>query len=101
MMSQIVQEEAGKIIVRVVKRPDCSDNDIKILDSELRRLLGQDMTIDYKFVEDIERVGTGKYRFVLSKLDEARLYGWRNHQHDNIGDHQTRSAPLKDKDKIN
>ncbi len=71
MMSQIVQEEPGRIIVRIVKRKDYSDEDTKILDAELRELLGKDMIIEYRFVDDIERVGMGKYKFVISKLDRG------------------------------
>ncbi|MFC1904222.1 phenylacetate--CoA ligase family protein [Chloroflexota bacterium] len=73
-MSQIIQEEVGSIVVRIVKRPSYSNDDVKILDTELKKRLGEDMSIEYRFVDDIERVGRGKYRFVLSKIDIARLY---------------------------
>ncbi|MFC1903254.1 hypothetical protein ACFLX4_04220, partial [Chloroflexota bacterium] len=73
-MSQIVQGEIGKITVRIVKRHNYSDEDLKILDTELRKRLGEDMVIEYEFVNDIERVGRGKYRFVLSKIYAAKLY---------------------------
>jgi len=67
-LSQIIQDKAGHILVKIVKDYNFSDEDIKILDIELRKRLGSDMDIDYEFVEDIPRTRMGKYKFVISKI---------------------------------
>jgi len=67
-LSQIIQDKVGHILVKIVKDYNFSDEDIKILDIELRKRLGDAMDIDYKFVEGIHRTRMGKYKFVISKI---------------------------------
>jgi phenylacetate-CoA ligase len=77
-MSQIVQKKAGQIVVRIVKTESFSSEDLNKLDYQLRKRLGQDMEIRYEFVDEVQLVGSGKYRFVISEIDIARLYHEQN-----------------------
>jgi len=73
-MSQIVQEKRGAIIMKIIKGNNYSNEDLKKLDIGLKKRLGEDMNIEYKFVNEIKKVGRGKYKFVISKLNIAKLY---------------------------
>lgn len=66
--SQIIQDEIGKIIVKIVKDNNFSDRDIQILDDELRKRLENNIDINYEFVDEIPRTKRGKYRFVISNV---------------------------------
>jgi phenylacetate-CoA ligase len=68
-LCQIIQEEVGHIIVKIVKDVNYRDDDLKRLDEELRNRLGENINIDYDFVDDIPRTKAGKLRFVISNID--------------------------------
>ena len=66
---QVVQEERGAIILKVVKgsrfAPDLFEREIL---SVLRQYLGEETRIDVQFVDLIPLVRTGKRQAVISKL---------------------------------
>jgi len=66
---QVVQEERGAIVLKVVKgsrfAPDLFEREIL---SVLRRYLGEETRIDVQFVDLIPLVRTGKRQAVVSKL---------------------------------
>lgn len=66
--SQIVQDEIGRITIKIVKDVNFFDKDIEILDEELRKRLSNSMEISYEFVNEIPKTGRGKYRFVISNI---------------------------------
>ncbi|MGB9561867.1 MAG: phenylacetate--CoA ligase family protein, partial [bacterium] len=69
LKSQIVQDEPGKIKLRVVKDEKVfSDEDIIILKRELVKRLGDDMEIEFEFVDDIPLTQRGKFKSVVSHL---------------------------------
>lgn len=70
---QILQEEIGRIEFRVVRGPRFTDADRKTLLDEARKRLGDDMRIEVSYVDDLQRSKTGKLRFVLSKIADARI----------------------------
>ena len=71
--AQIIQKEAGKMVVKIVKDGTFSIRDVKILDEELKKRLGNSMMIDYDYVEDIPRTTMGKYKFVVSEVANKYL----------------------------
>lgn len=66
---QVVQEELGKIILKIVKATSFDENEFQKLLAELRHFLGSDITIDIKFVDNIPMVRTGKQQGTVSKID--------------------------------
>jgi phenylacetate-CoA ligase len=66
--SQIIQEEPGRLQVRIVRRSDFSDKDSAHLISALRARVGPTMHIELQFVDNIPRTKTGKFRWVISKV---------------------------------
>jgi phenylacetate-CoA ligase len=67
--AQIVQNQLDKIEVRVVPGPGYSEQDKKILESELQKRLGHDMQIEFRIVDSIPRAANGKFRAVLSNIE--------------------------------
>jgi phenylacetate-CoA ligase len=66
--SQIIQEAPDRITIKIVKRPKYTDKDSKILLDEFYARLGDGIKIELDFVDDIPRSGSGKYRWVISKV---------------------------------
>lgn len=66
--SQIIQENNGKLIIKIVKRPGYSEKDSEYLVKELRSRISQEIDIELDFVEDIPLTKAGKYRWIVSKL---------------------------------
>ncbi len=66
--SQVVQEDIDRIVVRIVKNPGYSQEDSNHLLKELHTRVGDDMSIELEFVDEIPRTKAGKFRFVVSKV---------------------------------
>ncbi len=69
--SQILQEEADALIVKIVRRPGYSSKDEADLLTEFRTRLGGGMRIDFKYVDDIPRLPNGKFRAVVSRIADC------------------------------
>lgn len=66
---QMVQESPGHIKINVVKDLDFNEHTIKKFERKLRKVIGQKIETIFVFKERIPRENTGKYRFVISKMD--------------------------------
>ena len=66
--SQILQDELDLIRVKIVRRPDYTEDDSRHLVAALRERLGTAMRIELEFVENIPRTASGKYRWVISRV---------------------------------
>ena len=65
---QVVQEERGAIIFKVVKGSRYSDDVLDEVLRTFRKYLGQDMRIDVQFEEQLDMVRTGKRLASVSRL---------------------------------
>jgi phenylacetate-CoA ligase len=65
---QVVQERPGAMIFKVVKGSRYSDDVLQEVLGTFRSFLGDDMTVDVQFVENIEMVRTGKRLASVSKI---------------------------------
>ncbi len=68
---QFYQDTAGKIVFKVIRKEGYSENDSRMIQSELRKKLGEDVELSLAFVEDIPRTARGKQRFLEQKLELA------------------------------
>ena len=66
--SQIIQEDREHVLVKLIVRPDYSDDDTNYLLSELKKRLGEGIKIEIEFVDSIPRTASGKFRWVISKV---------------------------------
>jgi phenylacetate-CoA ligase len=67
--SQIIQEDVGHLRVLIVLREGDFDDVADGLRKGLHDRLGSEMQIDFEKVDDIQRASSGKYRWVVSKLN--------------------------------
>ena len=67
--SQMVQTAVDRLVVRVIPRPEYSAADTEHLVRELKARLGQDMQVDIEFVESLPRTASGKFKWVISRVD--------------------------------
>ena len=65
---QVVQELPNSMVFRVVKGGRYSDSVLEEILATFREYLGDDMTIDVEFVENVEMVRTGKRLASVSRL---------------------------------
>lgn len=70
--SQIIQTKEDRIIVRIVKEKDFSENDLNYLLNQLKIRLGKEVMIDVEAVSTIERTKGGKFRFIVSRIPNSR-----------------------------
>lgn len=71
-LAQIVQKDRKSILIRVVREPNYSIEDEKVILKEARVRLGSEIAINFEYVEDIPKTKGGKLRFVISMLNEAK-----------------------------
>ena len=66
--AQIIQERVDDLTIKIVKRPNFSESDMKLLEKEARLRLGSAIKLRYEFVDTLSRDPSGKLRFVVSKV---------------------------------
>jgi phenylacetate-CoA ligase len=67
-LSQIVQEEPDRVVVKIVPDELFSDADAAQLRSALQQRLGAEMRLEIQVVPSIPRTAAGKFRWVISKV---------------------------------
>ena len=65
---QFVQEEKGKVLFNIVKKPSYTDRDTDYIIQELKKKLGADMDLSIQFVDKISMTESGKHKFLIQKL---------------------------------
>lgn len=71
--AQLVQDEPGRMTVRIVKGPGYTDDDERRLRAEMRARVGEDVSFDVAYVDAISRTSRGKLRFVVSSLASGKI----------------------------
>jgi phenylacetate-CoA ligase len=71
--AQILQSEIERVVFRIVKRPEYGPNDEKEIVRMARLRLGSSVQIEFEYVDRIERAAGGKYRFIVSELNQEEL----------------------------
>jgi phenylacetate-CoA ligase len=70
LKTQIIQKSLDKIVLRIVKNDDFDDKSISILKEEFGKLTGDSMNIEFEFPDRIRREKSGKYRLVISEVND-------------------------------
>ncbi|HEU4452736.1 MAG TPA: hypothetical protein VFR81_06725, partial [Longimicrobium sp.] len=76
LKSQIVQDAPGRLLVRVVADADFSAAEERRLADALRERLGPAMRVDVARVGDIPREKSGKFRWVISRVEHPCRVAW-------------------------
>jgi phenylacetate-CoA ligase len=66
--SQIVQTLPNAIVVRLIPRSTYTEAHGTQLIGELKARLGDDVTVDVQFVDQLETSKNGKFKWVISKV---------------------------------
>jgi len=66
--AQIEQNRIDEIIIRIVKRDNFSENDLKLLKREVYTRFSKKMNLKFEFVERLKRDSSGKLKFIVSEL---------------------------------
>lgn len=74
-MAQIVQNSIDSIIIRVVKEDGYGMSDEQSILKGVRERLGDEMMINFEYVDDIKRTKNGKYRFILRNIPDLKAFG--------------------------
>ena len=68
---QLIQKKTDYIIIKVViDNKDLWNNNKIELDSKLKRILGEDVKIDFEAVKEIKPTKSGKYLYIISEVKE-------------------------------
>ena len=72
---QIVQDEPGRMRIRLVRGPEYRRHHEAELLEECHRRMGDRMDIELEYTSAIPRNRAGKFRAVINNAREARRYG--------------------------
>ena len=65
---QFYQDTKGELFFNIVKKDSYTDRDTQYIKEELYKKFGEDVDLIIKFVDEIPRTQSGKYRFLIQKL---------------------------------
>jgi len=68
LKSQIVQDQVGKVIVRIVKGPEYDKGQEQLLLRGFEERFLDQLEVEIVYVPDIERTSAGKYRWVVCNI---------------------------------
>ena len=64
---QVVQEKIDKIVIKIVPEEGFDEKQLDKI-REIIRERSEGWNVEFKFVDEIERTGAGKYKFIISNL---------------------------------
>lgn len=67
---QVVQEQLGEIAVRIVRDKNYTTKDEQEVEEQFRRKVGDELTIRFEYVDDVERTAAGKYTSIINRLGQ-------------------------------
>jgi phenylacetate-CoA ligase len=65
---QVIQETRDKLVIKIIKADDYSDNDTNHFMKILRAHIGNKVDIELQFVDEIRTTKAGKWKFIISRL---------------------------------
>ena len=67
---QFVQEKIDKLVVKLVKNEGFDQSSINYINNKIKGALGNNISVNIRFVDEIELTMSGKYRVAISQLEE-------------------------------
>ncbi len=65
---QFHQKEKGKVTFKIVKKAGYNEKNTEMINSELKKKLGNDVELELAFVGSIEKPQSGKFRFLIQEI---------------------------------
>jgi len=70
---QAIQKSYSHIVYRIVRSKfELPQTELDDIVSQTRRVMGDDCEVNFEFVDEISASASGKYRYVISEIEEAR-----------------------------
>lgn len=66
--AQIIQEDYDNVTLKIVPGKNYNENDARVVISELKKRLGNEVNIRVEIASEIKRTSSGKYRAVITKI---------------------------------
>jgi phenylacetate-CoA ligase len=77
---QIEQRDRGGVIFRIVKGPDWKEQNQAKLEQEIKSNMGDTFGVAFEFVDHIPMSRSGKFRFIVSKIEERMVVKSKIHK---------------------
>ena len=68
---QFYQDQPGRAEFRYIPSPSFQQSRLQAIEAGIRRKLGDDFSITFKAVAEVEKTSAGKHKWIVSKLPEA------------------------------
>ena len=68
---QVIQTARDELTVKLVKNEYFRQDSTFILEKKIKEYCGNDMIINFKIVDEIEKPSSGKFRFIISNIDNS------------------------------
>lgn len=65
---QLVQNEIGRVLLKIVKSDDFKQSDAKKIKSTMESSVDNRILVDISFVDQIEKTGRGKHKFLIQNI---------------------------------
>ena len=65
---QVIQKSINRLVIKIVLNEKPSQDRLDFCQNEIRKVFGQDMVVDFEFVDDIPLTLTGKHRVTISEI---------------------------------
>lgn len=77
---QIEQKDRGGVLFRIVPGPDWNDENRECLAAKIRENMGEGFRVEFYLVDDIALTPAGKFRFIISKVEERLVVKSKIHK---------------------
>lgn len=68
---QVIQQAQDRLLIKLVKKEPISDDRLEFCLHEIKKVLGDEMNIEFQFVDEIPLTSSGKYRVTISEIAQA------------------------------
>ncbi len=76
--SQIIQERLDHLLIKIVPADEFTAEKERALIASLQERLGSEVEIEVQLVDDIPREASGKYRWVISRIEHRCKVDWED-----------------------
>jgi phenylacetate-CoA ligase len=67
---QLVQESLDLVVARIVRDMDFEEARLAEIEDNIKMVLGDQVVVEFEFPDEIPVSDSGKYRYVISEIDE-------------------------------
>jgi len=71
--AQLIQNEIGKLIIRIEKEDSYASSNEKIILRESKNRLGKEINITFEYINNIPKNKNGKFSFIIQNLSFAKM----------------------------